>query len=152
MQRGGSKGTAAARRRRHEGKNEAPLSWPAPAARRVIASPGQASRVRPLLRAISTPPPARPSPLPRAWRSIGPHRSPSSLSALSLFFLCPSSTTTRSPRNTAALAAAPLAFSLLLFIAYFDRHASIAVSLSLLLRAFPSFVLYYSYYYYIPVF
>lgn len=28
------------------------LSWPAPAARRVIASPGQASRVRPLLHTI----------------------------------------------------------------------------------------------------
>lgn len=65
-----AQGTAA-RCRRH-GEERGPLSWPAPAARRVIASPGQASRVRPLLRTISTPPsPA--SPFPRDWRSIGPH-------------------------------------------------------------------------------
>lgn len=75
--RGEAQGTAA-RCRRH-GEERGPLSWPAPAARRVIASPGQASRVRPLLRTISTPldpllPP--PSPFPRDWRSIGPHRAP----------------------------------------------------------------------------
>lgn len=95
MQRGGSKGTAAARRRRHEGKNEAPLSWPAPAARRVIASPGQASRVRPLLRAISTPPPP---PGPLLSPEPGARSGPTALPPLYLLYLFFSSVPRRPPR------------------------------------------------------
>lgn len=112
-----AQGTAA-RCRRH-GEERGPLSWPAPAARRVIASPGQASRVRPLLRTISTPPfPGLPfSPRLALDRAplTAPAPPPSSIRCLFFQplggFLYPSSTTTRSPRPrpcTAALAA-PLA-------------------------------------------
>lgn len=41
-----------------------PLSWAAPAARRVIASPGQASRVRPLLHTTPS------GPTSPSWRSL----------------------------------------------------------------------------------
>lgn len=81
-----AQGTAA-RCRRH-GEERGPLSWPAPAARRVIASPGQASRVRPLLRTISTPPLPRPPLFPETGARSGPthcSRSPSLLHPLPLF-------------------------------------------------------------------
>lgn len=79
-----AQGTAA-RCRRH-GEERGPLSWPAPAARRVIASPGQASRVRPLLRTISTPPLPRPPLFPETGARSGPtHCSRSLLHPLPLF-------------------------------------------------------------------
>lgn len=71
-----------------------PLSRPAPAARRVIASLGQASRVRPLLHTAPpapTPLPSRPGarsgPFVRSLYSFSAARAPSTL--ITTRFLCP---------------------------------------------------------------
>ena len=53
-----------------------PFSWPAPAARRVIASPGQASRVRPLLHTIPLAPLLLSSPLLSSPRCLVLDRAP----------------------------------------------------------------------------
>lgn len=84
--------------------NVVPLSRAAPAARRVIASPRQASRVRPLLHTVPSGPPSP------SWRSVGPPAHPGSLS-LSLLdardFLGP-----RRPRSPYPIANESLTFVL----------------------------------------